>query len=148
MNDSFLDVLYWSVFGEKQRQNNWQLLSKTCKSRDRENFLKHNGGSKQVWQNTWFLDMLSSVQLISFLPLGMFICLFSRIVAILNIQHPFAIPFSFVITCIYLRYLPTYSPYITKACLYYFDPLKPHFYITKLGFTGGIHYFSYFCSKT
>ena len=25
---------------------------------------------------------------------------------------------------------------ITKTCLYNFDPLKPHFYIEKLGFTG------------
>ena len=25
---------------------------------------------------------------------------------------------------------------ITKPCLYNFDPLKPHFYIVKLGFTG------------
>ena len=25
---------------------------------------------------------------------------------------------------------------ITKTCLYNFDPLKPHFYIGKLGFTG------------
>ena len=25
---------------------------------------------------------------------------------------------------------------ITKTCLYRFDPLKPHFYIVKLGFTG------------
>ena len=25
---------------------------------------------------------------------------------------------------------------ITKTCLYYLDPLKPHFYIVKLGFTG------------
>ena len=24
---------------------------------------------------------------------------------------------------------------ITKTCLYKFDPLKPHFYIVKLGFT-------------
>ena len=37
---------------------------------------------------------------------------------------------------------------ITKTCLYNFDPLKPHFYIVKLGFTGVyIHYSSYFCSK-
>ena len=28
------------------------------------------------------------------------------------------------------------SYYITKTCLYNFDPLKPHFYIVKLGFTG------------
>ena len=35
---------------------------------------------------------------------------------------------------------------ITKTCLYNFDPLKPPFYIVKLGFTG-IHYFSYFCWK-
>ena len=26
--------------------------------------------------------------------------------------------------------------YITKTRLYHFDPLKPHFYIVKLGFTG------------
>ena len=26
--------------------------------------------------------------------------------------------------------------YITKTCLYNFDPLKPHIYIVKLGFTG------------
>ena len=34
--------------------------------------------------------------------------------------------------------LPLYvcDLYITKACLYNFDPLKPHFYIVKLGFTG------------
>ena len=25
---------------------------------------------------------------------------------------------------------------ITKTCVYNFDPLKPHFYIVKLGFTG------------
>ena len=27
------------------------------------------------------------------------------------------------------------ASYITKTCLYNFDPLKPHFYIVKLGFT-------------
>ena len=26
--------------------------------------------------------------------------------------------------------------YITKTYLYNFEPLKPHFYIVKLGFTG------------
>ena len=26
--------------------------------------------------------------------------------------------------------------FITKTCLYNIDPLKPHFYIVKLGFTG------------
>ena len=29
---------------------------------------------------------------------------------------------------------PTLS--IAKTCLYNFDPIKPHFYIVKLGFTG------------
>ena len=29
-----------------------------------------------------------------------------------------------------------FSRSITKTCLYNFDPLKPHFYIIKLGFTG------------
>ena len=33
-------------------------------------------------------------------------------------------------------YDPTCIPCITKTCLYNFDPLKPHFYIVKLGFTG------------
>ena len=28
------------------------------------------------------------------------------------------------------------STFITKTYLYNFDPLKPHFYIVKLGFTG------------
>ena len=28
------------------------------------------------------------------------------------------------------------APDITKTCLYNFDPLKPHFYTVKLGFTG------------
>ena len=28
------------------------------------------------------------------------------------------------------------SEYITETYLYNFDPLKPHFYIVKLGFTG------------
>ena len=36
--------------------------------------------------------------------------------------------------------------FITKTYLYNFDPLKPHFYIVKLGFAG-VCYFSYFCSK-
>ena len=31
---------------------------------------------------------------------------------------------------------PDISLTITKTCLYNFDPLKPHFYIVKLGFTG------------
>ena len=29
-----------------------------------------------------------------------------------------------------------YSFTIRKTCLYNFDPIKPHFYIVKLGFTG------------
>ena len=36
------------------------------------------------------------------------------------------------------RHLNVASPLgvLTKTCLYNFDPLKPHFYIVKLGFTG------------
>ena len=34
--------------------------------------------------------------------------------------------------CLYIRF----NPFITKTRLYNFDPLKPHFYIVKLGFTG------------
>ena len=29
-----------------------------------------------------------------------------------------------------------FKPIITKTCLYNFDPLKPHFYIVKLGSAG------------
>ena len=35
-----------------------------------------------------------------------------------------------------------------KHVYYNIDPLKPHFYIVKQGFTGGTHYFSYFYLKT
>ena len=40
--------------------------------------------------------------------------------------------------------------HITKTYmyLYNFDPIKPHFYIVKLVFTGVYIIFSYFCSKT
>ena len=31
---------------------------------------------------------------------------------------------------------PVRIKYITKTCLYDFDPLKPHFYTVNLGFTG------------
>ena len=39
---------------------------------------------------------------------------------------------------IYIAYQPFApgKPYITKTRLYNFDPLKPHFYTVKLGFTG------------
>ena len=41
-----------------------------------------------------------------------------------------------------------FRPYfITKTYLYNFDPLKPHFYIVKIGFTGVNIFFFYFCSK-
>ena len=33
-------------------------------------------------------------------------------------------------------YLNDFSIIITKTYLYNFDPLEPHFYIVKLGFTG------------
>ena len=34
------------------------------------------------------------------------------------------------------RLISAFSEYITKTRLYKFDPLKSHFYIVKLGFTG------------
>ena len=37
--------------------------------------------------------------------------------------------------------------YITKTSPCNEDPLTPHFYIVKLGFTG-VYIFSYFCFKT
>ena len=52
--------------------------------------------------------------------------------------------FSKILGKLEVKYVPTYikgtllkeKVYITKACLYNVDPLKPHFYIVKLGFTG------------
>ena len=47
-----------------------------------------------------------------------------------------------ILKCRLLQILPRvlsvnlYHSLITKTCLYKFDPLKPHFYIVKLGFTG------------
>ena len=35
-----------------------------------------------------------------------------------------------------LIYAPNHHETITKTCIYNFDPLKPNFYIVKLGFTG------------
>ena len=34
------------------------------------------------------------------------------------------------------KIIPNCLSPITKTCLYNVDPLKPHFYIVKLGFTG------------
>ena len=36
----------------------------------------------------------------------------------------------------YIRFGLFFTPYISKTYLCNFDPLKPHFYIVKLGFTG------------
>ena len=38
--------------------------------------------------------------------------------------------------CFLLHKILQPSVGIRKTCLYNFDPLKPHFYIVKLGFTG------------
>ena len=48
-----------------------------------------------------------------------------------TMSHCFC-PLSFVWT----KLEDTFSEGITKTCLCYFDPLKRHFYIVKLGFTG------------
>ena len=39
------------------------------------------------------------------------------------------------------------QPYIRKPCLYTFDPIKPHFYIVKPGFTGVYIIFLTFVQK-
>ena len=41
-----------------------------------------------------------------------------------------------------------YLHVITKTCLYNFDPIKPHFYIAKLGFTGVYIIFLIFAQNT
>ena len=38
--------------------------------------------------------------------------------------------------CQLIRWFTHHSLFITKTCLYNIDPLKPHFYTVKLGFTG------------
>ena len=37
--------------------------------------------------------------------------------------------------------------FITKTCLYNFDPLKPHFHTVNWGLEGYTIFFSYFCSN-
>ena len=39
-------------------------------------------------------------------------------------------------SCIYCTTRRKVDILVTKTCLYNFDPIKPHFYIVKLGFTG------------
>ena len=56
--------------------------------------------------------------------------------------------YSYIICQTNLNKLIFLSDDITKTRLYNFDPLKPHFYIVKLGFTGVYIIVSYFCSKT
>ena len=36
----------------------------------------------------------------------------------------------------YIPLVSSHVPAITRTCLYNVDPLEPHFYIVKLGFTG------------
>ena len=52
-------------------------------------------------------------------------------------------PWTFLLPCFatnssinHWEALTSFSPSITKTCLYNFDPIKPHFHIVKLGFTG------------
>ena len=40
-------------------------------------------------------------------------------------------PFNVIVNLTFTNVLAS----ITKTCLYSFDPIKPHFYIVKLGFT-------------
>ena len=52
-------------------------------------------------------------------------------------EYKLNVPLSqFYFVCIELLQLLERSADITKTRLYNFDPLKPHFYIVKLGFTG------------
>ena len=41
-----------------------------------------------------------------------------------------------IIVSFYILLFYSIASCITKPCLYNFDPLKPHFYIAKLGFAG------------
>ena len=40
-----------------------------------------------------------------------------------------------------------FESFITKTCLYKFDPLQPHFYVIKTGVCRSIYYFSYFAKN-
>ena len=42
----------------------------------------------------------------------------------------------FAVLFCFTNCLAMFVVFITKTCLYNFDPLKPHFYTAKLGFTG------------
>ena len=53
----------------------------------------------------------------------------------------------FIFEELYMDHSQLSSFDITKTSPCNEDPLTPHFYIVKLGFTG-VYIFSYFCSKT
>ena len=59
---------------------------------------------------------------------GMFLC-FERI------RFSSARAFTTVVVIVVRKLATACSYIITKTCLYNIDPLKPHFYIVKLGFT-------------
>ena len=62
---------------------------------------------------------------------------FDRSEVLTRHMHPFAFRHihTYASYCLYSFY-PAVIPSITKTYLFNFDPLKPHFYIVKLGFTG------------
>ena len=45
------------------------------------------------------------------------------------------VTYNYLLHCIWKSRAPRIY-FITKTCLYNFDPHKPHFYVVKLGFTG------------
>ena len=53
----------------------------------------------------------------------------------------------FFISISYFGHFKQKSVLITKTCLYNFDPLKPHHYIVKVGFTGVYIIFLIFARK-
>ena len=64
------------------------------------------------------------------------------------------VPFTEIFVFLFFYKAPDKAPFstenmesITKTRLYNFDPLTPHFYIVKLGFTGVYISFHYICSK-
>ena len=68
-----------------------------------------------------------------FIYMYMYILLFQKIAMYQGIH-------SFVVIPIFIGLIRSISGkilnFITKTCLYSFDPVQPHFYIVKLGFTG------------
>ena len=87
--------------------------------------------------------VMASILFSTLVRKSFFALLFTQKKFYANICHnakPFVVTTTYVYQQVYnshwFKNNQIFQLFITKTCLYNIDPLKPHFYIVKLGFTG------------